>query len=522
MLKAFLRGGPHPGFSQGRAKELGLSMDPGKPSERANRFLQLLVTIDGVFTQKYVAFPEGAWNWEKFDRFVLGLLAMLLPDEFVDGEISKIAIETVRSAYADLKSARQRIKELGLHEKYQELLEEGRSGENPLLRLFVPEIKFLTEERDIYHKTCVLGILSQTRACGTPPPLVVLRSKIKFLQTVTEEPEPLDAFSEYLIQYTIEKILSEAPDEAFTGLQTKTGVRVATSACYEKTREEGGTAEAINDIVYEGTVGRPAIIRDLYTGAEVEQKLLDDLTPGEYIFWRCLEEVLALPPEELRKCFLLLVREPGKARAVTKALAALKIVLDLVNGVVSWPIGKAFPSSESGMLKESHGWNFFKDLLSDEELVFREKSVADTFGAVGVLLRTITYHDVFISSTDLETATDFMHHQVGRRVGSAIMRKCGIPPILRGIVMATCFQPRTVEFTGTGVLTAFGEKVPVAVGEPDLNVRRVTLRRGVLMGDPLTKPILHLINIGTRELAVTLSNESVHLFGLDLRKVIPA
>lgn len=232
---------------------------------------------------------------------------------------------------------------------------------------------------------------------------------------------------------------------------------------------------------------------------------LDTLNTGEYIFWRCLDVVLHTPPEMLKRAFVTVVKEPGKGRTVTKASAALKIVLDLVSRLSAEPLKKGVASSQSGMGKSHHGWNFFLSLMTlerREELFKVEKRDQREFA--DYIERHDIYADLFVSSTDYKTATDYLHHDVAREIGEGWMRKCGIPPILRGIVNMTCYSPRALYFTGTGPLAQYGE----AANEYGENIRMVRLVRGVLMGDPLTKVVLHMVNILSRTIGVEMAKPS--------------
>jgi hypothetical protein len=56
---------------------------------------------------------------------------------------------------------------------------------------------------------------------------------------------------------------------------------------------------------------------------------------GETIFWAALDQCIATPLDKLRLAYLVVVKEPGKARSVTKSPACLKIVLDVVNKLCS-------------------------------------------------------------------------------------------------------------------------------------------------------------------------------------------
>jgi hypothetical protein len=238
----------------------------------------------------------------------------------------------------------------------------------------------------------------------------------------------------------------------------------------------------------------PVPIRDLYTGKIVDQfEMTSPEDIGTYVFWACLDRVISTPLDELRRASLVMVHEPGKARVVTKGVAALKIVLDTVSKMVSYPLTK-LPSSAGGMGKSSHGWNLFKDFFSKEfeNIMFRETSrkVSRTSEDTAEFVRS--YAPRFASSTDYRNATDFLRHEVAAIIGDAWMTRCGIPPLLKGIVAAISNSPRKIYFSDQPALKS--------IGEEDEYGRFVLLLRGVLMGDPLTKPILHLVNIGIRQL----------------------
>jgi hypothetical protein len=344
-----------------------------------------------------------------------------------------------------------------------------------------------------HERLLIIGVLSQTRGCGTPPPLVVLQSKRTFLETVSLKPPEESATMRTLRRLAIEEVIRDLPVAAVTGLSTKSRVTVTSAACWEKTRKEGGTTEQIKELIGDVDPMYQVPIRDLDTGHVESWKFSQDFdTIGELIFWVCLDRVLHTPPVELRKAFLTVVKEPGKARSVTKARACLKIVLDLVSKLCSEPLAKGIRSSQSGMSASNHGWNFFNSFSNEFErkevfnLLKREETPFE-----GYVERTDTFEDIFVSSTDYKNATDQLLHTVAMDLGVPWMRKCGIPKVLQGIVVETCYKPREIYFKATGLLADLGETV-------DGDIHKITLRRGVLMGDPLTKPVLHLINVCDR------------------------
>lgn len=495
-INRLLSGGTDPLWTM--RQRTALLADPDQrqdPRARALRLIELLKTVDGIFLQRYVAYPEEVWTWDRFDMFTLGNLSLLIGDEFLDGEVTQAALH-VATSYSLLKACRKWFKGASHGGNLEQALQELPEG-NPWCRQFVNVWKRTTNcegPRLVYLK----AMLSQTRGCGTPPPLVLLQSKDKFLRTIGLQPPEPTKTQLSLLRMGLDEVLNHLPDQAFTGLSTKSRVTVTSSACWERTRKEGGTTEQIRRILQTVAAGERIPVRNLDTGQIETYRDADDFNSvGEQIFWTCLDHVLRTPPDDLKVAFLTVVKEPGKARSVTKARACLKIVLDTVSKICSEPLAKGVRSSSSGMSAANHGWNFFLELMSSEakeeafSLLSREENPYE-----GYTESVDTFDDLFILSTDYKEATDSLKLYVARILGDAWMRKCGIPALLRGIVMKTCYEPRTVLFRALGPLRTMGDSRP----EFGPDIRAVTLRQGVLMGDPLTKPVLHLTNVVTRHL----------------------
>jgi hypothetical protein len=451
-----------------------------------------------------LSYPEEVWTWQKYDLYVLQARSVLLTDEFFDGQVSDFSLDEQVTHYEHLKRARKAFKLVIHQDEPVEHIHEM-DCQPRWVQSFLRPIWDRAVRHEGFSRLYLAGTLSQTRGSGTPPPLVVLRSKRKFLLSVDSPPPEVSNTQAVLFNTALEDLIRELPDYIFTGLDTKARVTVTGSACAEATRAEGGTAQAILDLMakYEEM---PVPIRDLDTGNILEFVRKDDFESiGTAIFFACLDEVLYTSPEVLREVHLTVVREPSKARVVTKGHAALKIVLDTVSKICSWPLKKGFTSSASGMGKSHHGWNLFKDFTSEEmySLLFSEDRPRRTEDAFNDHIDRVMYwQDLWFCSTDYQEATDRMVHAFARPVAHKWMKKCGIPLILQGIVLGICFQPRTVYFTATGPLSKIGHAV-------DDQTNRTTLYRGVLMGDPLTKVILHFSNIITRRIAVGLTTQTI-------------
>jgi hypothetical protein len=462
---------------------------------RAQRLLEVLKTVDGLFLQRFLSYPEEIWTWEKFDMFVIQAISILLTDEFFDGEVTDFSLDEQVTHYEHLKRARKAFKKV-IH--LDEPLEGISSMEDTprWVQSFLGPAWNRAVRHEGFSRLYLAGTLSQTRGSGTPPPLVVLRSKRKFILSVDSPPPEVTPTQKALFECALDDVMGSIPDHVFTGLDTKARVTVTGSACWEANRKEGGTAQAILDLMakYEEM---PIPIRDLESG-KVTHTLSKERfeSIGTAVFYACLDEVLHTPVEDLRKVMLTVVREPSKARVVTKGVASLKIVLDTVSKICSYPLKKGIKSSGSGMGASHHGWNLYRDFTSEEmyELLFTEDRARRTEDAFNDHIdRVQRWQDLWFCSTDYQEATDRMVHAFARPVASKWMRKCGIPPLLQGIVLAVCFQPRTVYFTATGPLSKLGRAV-------DDQIRTCTLYRGVLMGDPLTKVILHFSNIISRKI----------------------
>jgi len=492
-INRFLRGRTDPCLSKAQLDTLFESTTTSIKA-RSERFIELLKTVDGIFIQRYLCFPEEVWTWERFDMFILGNLSHLIGDEFLDGEMTQLAL-TVNTAYSQLKASRKWFK-LHSHRGNLDKALSGMDGDIPhWCRQFANVWKRASCSTGA-KRTYLFGLLSQTRGCGTPPPLVLLQSKVKFLKTISKESSPEPTTTRDLRRAALMEVINDLPEEAFTGLVTKARVTVTTSSSWEKTRREGGTIEAAREILASLPIGECVPVRDLDTGRIEKYKHPSAFdSTGEVIFWLALDHTLRTPPDLLKQAFLTVVKEPGKARSVTKARACLKIVLDLVNKIIAEPLEKGIRSSASGMGKANHGWNLFCRLMKDDnrDMVFnvedREENPYE-----GYVERTDTFSDLWVVSTDYEEATDQMLHSVASDLGQAWMTKCGIPRLLRAIVQKTCFEPRDVFFYASGVLNTIGIERP----EMGINIRSVRLVRGVLMGDPCTKVVLHLTNVVAR------------------------
>jgi hypothetical protein len=465
------------------------------PARRAKRLIEVLCTVDGIFLERYLCYPNEIWTWDRFDRFTLGNLDALIGDEFLDFRLRPEVLEEVIPFYTLLKRQRKIFKMHAHRGTLEELL--SREFVHPWMEQFRPVYAAThksADDKDEYIR--LVSILDQTRCCGRPPSIVTLKAKLDTIKTLSENVSPVPAKELSIIRSCIEKLFSTIPDSALSGLSTHATMRVTTAACWEATVSEGGTAHTINELVWTGHYGRKCLVRDLSNGKIVERKTLSECTIGEYIFWISLEEVLAIQPDELGSVWMVMVEDPGKARSVTKGKACLKVIYDVINKLCARLLTKGVESSMSGMEKSNHAWQFFKTLFKPgyREDVFKVegKYLIEKRPDLNQETFRIKYADVYCGCTDYKEATDQFRFEIAELIGDSVMMKVGIPPLLRGIVRRVSFQPRKIFFRADGPLKEIGHATDTE------NVRYVISRKGLLMGDPLTKVVLHMQNACTR------------------------
>jgi len=493
VLKSYLSGENDPRLPPRFTQKLyDEQREPPSRESRSKRLLEVLKTVDGIFAQRFCAFPHETWTYEKYDIFILKLIYELITDEFLDGLLSEEGRE-VNTRFSSLKKVRALFK--GLSTQNLEGIEQ-----NPLFReerwlrpVYLPLFQAYKTEKNIIVKGYLNGVLSQKRGAGKPPPLDRLLSKIKFLKTVTI-PDHTGGIECKMVSTIMDEELVKLPDHIFTGLSTKAGITVTSSACFEYNVREEGTLHAIQDICKDRVCGIRAPLRDLETG-NIRKYFCEEYSEGTYIFYQCLDEVLRMSTDARKRAMLTLVDEPGKNRSVTKAVAVVKVVMDLVNRICSVPLERGFESSTSGMGSANHAWNFFKDFEKEilKDILFKVKN-KEEIQYEGTTRVTLEYEDVYVTSTDYETATDFMSHKIGREIAYPWMIKCGIPRVLRNLVCEIAFTGRDIYFTAGNL--QMGNTV-----EGKSHLRFIRTCRGVLMGDPLTKVVLHFTNIVARQLS---------------------
>jgi hypothetical protein len=484
---AFIRGQPHPQWSDQTLMRVWTKPRELRPvRNRIKRFIELLKTVNGIFLTRVNGRPSEVWDWHKYDILNLRNIDVYINDEFRDGELTEFGASQP-TYYKLLRSCRKLMKSVLLKDHSRPEDVPRIPGHLAWLRILTQEV--LRQRTDRIEFTYKLNAIRSTRGMGTPPQAQELYSRMSFLRLISTKPPPPTETEWCLFRSCVDLALSKVPDHAFTGLSTKAGFSVKLTAAWSHTIAEGGTIESVRELIADGHVGVPALVRNLDTGQVTGECFLkQDL--GNYIFWRCLDVVLTSPASEISHVMMAVVREPGKPRVITKGEAALKIILDVISHICTWPLQKV-PSCAAGLKLESQAWSFFQSFDGEKQFFVPVKTVTEDVSVAGMTM-TQQLEPLFVSSTDFETATDAVHLQKADYIANRWMNLCGIPRVLRAVVTRTVMRPRWVYFPAKGPM--------VDIGTPsDLEgLNRILLQRGIMMGDPLTKVILTVMNMAIR------------------------
>jgi len=433
----------------------------------AAKLHQTLATCDGLLFQIILAFPdvEFVQNWDFIDQVQNCLISGLIYDYFHNGQ------ERV-SMFKEIKSVRKSIKE-------QAFRQNGNYAEIRVPRVLsffskLLKIMQIGSANDVYQAS----IISQTRASGVPPRSMYQETldKIKLTLTTPANPQLARGLAPHIHRIIdelfTETLLSVIENQTgfFTRIVKSAKISLSDSGEFFTPVKEGGKLEASRRVLQEN----PKIEEiNLETGLPTG-KVLDESNSavGERLFnWSCgqFRDRSACYGKNLMSMRISLVSELGKYRGITVTPIAHALLLHPVSHM-GLEFLKAVPSSSSGIKAASHAWNFFKRLS--------DSNPAARFLFTGS-------QNVNIFSTDWSNATDYCDPYVSQIMLGRLLVKLGLPKWYRETVTFALMAPRQVEF-----------KDP-----EDKTLDYFVTQRGVMMGDPITKVVLHLFHLTARPMA---------------------
>jgi hypothetical protein len=433
-----------------------------------HKLRSILATVDGLVMQLVLSFPmwEKLLSWDRMDQIINCLICQLLPDYFREAIPGKL------SSFEKIKRLRKSIKEQGFNP-----VGDISSIDIPREMSFFKVITDFMSDRKTPIDMYRVMVLSQTRASGVPPRSVYLKSLQKIKETLTEPPDRaryervkfyVAEAIEVLHQEMVEQIGSESESERFWArVISRAKISLSDSGEFFTSSESGGKLEAARKILSKN-LKIPVI--DLETGSFTGAYLTEEDSVGYRLFmWACNEfhDRSSVYDRNVMSVRVSLVAELGKYRAITVAHLAHAVLLHVLSHVLLEYIS-AIPSSRSGVGAANHAWNFFKRLS--------HKNPVGNF---------IFDEDSYLFSTDWEEATDWMDHLISQLMINRLCNCVGIPTWYRQTSVFALCAPRQVE----------------EIDPDDKILSRYFTTRGELMGDPVTKVILHLAHLVARHAA---------------------
>jgi hypothetical protein len=436
------------------------------------RLRNLLATVDGLVTQIILTFPErnDLLDWTRIDQITHCMICNLLPDYFGRNDDCKDRL----TAFEKVKLLRKAIKKEGFQE----------TGD--LRNIEIPRefsyFKILTDligdgktPLDLYR----VSLLCQTRASGVPPMSVYLKVLEKIKVVLTEPPskalyqrveQPLLLAVDEIHRHVLELIGGEKAAEAFwSSCVSKAKISLSDSGEFFTNTASGGKLEAARLALQ----SNPEIEEiDLQTGLPTGKILRNGDHIGTRLFhWACghFRDRRNIYRTNVMSVRISLVAELGKYRSITVSHLAHALVLHVMSHVLLEYI-RVIPSSASGVSAANHAWNFFKQISHknpDANWIFGDK-------------------DSYLFSTDWEQATDYCDHTVAAAIINRLSFNVGFPRWYRETCCFALTAPRQVE----------------EIDPSDKTLGCYYTRRGVLMGDPVTKVILHAYHLVARFMAL--------------------
>jgi len=440
------------------------------------RLRSMLATADGVLMQAVLGFPgnHDFQNWKRMDQIQCSLVANLISDYFRDNDPDRVStFEKVKQVRKDLK--RELFNPIG----------------SPAKVVVPRELSVMRTMCSLIRGKTPLAyfqgmMLTQTRAGGVPPPSVYTKTLAKTKAILTEPSDktlynnvarPLAKAVDLLYGDFLTRLGSiEKRDSFFEGIMKEAKISLSDSGEFFTTTNVGGKLEAARIVLQTNPEIREI---NLHSG-EVTDRIIP-IKPdnqGERLFHWALGTFVDRQKVYDRNCMscrISLVAELGKFRTITVSTLQHAILLHPVSHL-GLKILEVFPSSESGIGAANHAWNLFKRLSHKNpsaSFIFKQDIKSAVF------------------STDWENATDYGDRYISGLILNRFLNLIGVPKWYRETVVFALTAPRQVE----------------TLDKNGCPIEWFYTTRGILMGDPVTKVVLHLFHLVGRRMTEELLHQ---------------
>lgn len=170
------------------------------------------------------------------------------------------------------------------------------------------------------------------------------------------------------------------------------------------------------------------------------------------------------------------ISEPGKERNLTKSHAALAWFLT-PGAKLSQATLAILPEHRAGLLESGHEWRHQKRIspLSDESGFIYDSNTGKVFKEIRHVFK------------DWTESTDFICKSVGYVHLRTFFEYVGFPAAYGRLILLTIVEPQPVTEVITHTVTEYEERIDPVAWKGSIN-------EGFMMGNPMTKTILHLVH----------------------------
>nr|WKR37701.1 putative RNA-dependent RNA polymerase [Leptosphaeria biglobosa narnavirus 11] len=498
---------------------------------------QAIHTINGVIIKKFMAFCPESIRYQDYAKQTAYLFRDLFSDythplEFSSGEL----VEPQGLTYSELKDFLNTVKESfhgASYERRKKWLEYDFKSKS-LRRMFseIGRIKSLAESKlqsgEDYTESpswifrCTT--LCQTRVLGYLPDCIAEVKRRQFRKNISRPREMPPPENLRLIKIAVEDELSRskiprsfmeesvhtdpASRDRFNEAMSAIELPLKGAASVDKFVREGGKIEDARLIINMAIDNKWNIpIRDLHDHEVVDTFTIqpgDGSTASDYVrplFWISYTVILnwfvkkgycnvelyyplldrdeEYLPDPMRAS-IVHISEPGKERNLTKSTGFLAWFLTPASKITQDTLAE-LPEHAAGLTSSGHEWRHQKRIssLSDESHFMYD-------------IRTGRINPRIIQSfKDWTESTDFIGKLIGWAHLSSLFEFIAFPEGYATLIAHAILEPQPVR-----------EVVSLKNLDEDLEYEPVTwtgfINEGFMMGNPMTKTILHLIHVSER------------------------
>jgi len=288
-----------------------------------------------------------------------------------------------------------------------------------------------------------MGMFCQTRATGLAGQTQLQEAIEDF---ITSSQEEKDFEPNELLSYCIDQVTSDLANQSdHYGTNPEFRVSMSTSACRESSQRHEGKFGYLKTLVRDCEMSIPPLLAG------------EGGTLGNFLWPEAIQKI-ADDDKDIMKVNVAAVRENGKARVITSGSFWKEVALQPFSHITINAI-KVNKNLRSGLKAARLGWETIKEIEYHED------------GRDGMNWIFDRRKSIYLFTNDWKRATDGPSPAMGRALTGKFLEKTGLDPETLERVLKVWLGPKEIFYKGKS---------------------RGFIKKGILMGDPLTKTNLSL------------------------------